>query len=214
MRSHNLLGRRFGKLIVLHKMPNNKHGKVMWLCRCDCGETKSILSAKLLNGESKSCGCRRREVSALLHRTHGLSKTRIHRIWCAMKTRCYNPNSPAFVSYGAKGITVCRRWKTSFQHFLADMGQPPTDSHTLDRVDNTKGYTPKNCRWATYKEQSVNSRTPVMITFDGKTRCIADWARSLGISNSTLHERLRKWPIERALTNTKTHRWANYPKST
>lgn len=132
---------------------------------------------------------------------HGLSRTRVHRIWLAMKQRCYLKSINTYARYGAKGIRYCERWE-SFENFLADMGQPPTDKHTLDRIDSAGDYEPLNCRWATMKEQQNNRSNNRWIEFRGDRRTAAQWAEHLGIGRSTIEARIDRygWSVERALT--------------
>lgn len=126
--------------------------------------------------------------------------------WQAMRHRCRNPKHPFYHRYGERGIDVCDRWYDSFAAFLEDMGKRP-EGHTLDRIDNTKGYYPENCRWATSKEQNHNRQkrsksVPVgPITYDGVTQSVAAWAREIGISESALRHRIFAygWPIAQAL---------------
>lgn len=131
------------------------------------------------------------------HSPHrGASPT--YRTWSGMIQRCKNPNEPAFNRYGGRGITVCDDW-LNFEGFLADMGERPKGK-SLDRIDNNGGYCPENCRWATRKEQSNNTRTNRRITYKGKTKTLAEWSRCTGIKPSTLRTRLwRGWSIRRAL---------------
>lgn len=133
-------------------------------------------------------------------RTHGMSKTPIYAIWDSMIQRCYNPNRRDFKSYGAKGVTVCDRWRLDFVAFFHDMGHRPSGM-SLDRIDTAKGYSPENCRWATTKQQARNRTVSRMLTHNGKTMCLQDWAELVGINKITLQARLSKgWPVERALT--------------
>ena len=111
---------------------------------------------------------------------HGLHNTRVYGIWQQMIQRCYNPNNRSYKRYGCAGITVCDEWRYSFEQFFADMGHPP-EGMTLDRVDNTKGYLPSNCRWSTPEEQANNRKTNVRIEYKGVTKTIAGWARHYGI---------------------------------
>lgn len=119
--------------------------------------------------------------------------------WNSMMARCYNEKHAKYPLYGARGLRVCRRWHT-FQNFVDDMGMRPSGL-MLERIDNDKGYSPENCKWATYAEQIRNRNITVWLTHDGKTMCIKDWADHLGISYSTLKERLRQgYSTELALT--------------
>lgn len=143
----------------------------------------------------------------IIHGEHG---SRTHNIWCAMKQRCYYPHGYGYRWYGAKGVTVCDEWKDSYLAFVRDMGHAPMGM-TLDRIDNAKGYGPDNCRWASRIEQLVNSSAnqPRAITFDGRTDTIAGWARHIGITQQAMGTRLRKWPLDRALSTGPTSRWGH-----
>ena len=130
-----------------------------------------------------------REVCIQRNTTHGLSRTRTHRIWCALGKRRYETGP------------VCARWD-SFENFLADMGEPPTAKHTIDRKDNAKGYEPSNCRWATMKEQQNNRTNNRLLTHQGRTQTLAQWSAETGFKPATLSMRLNQygWTVERALT--------------
>lgn len=133
---------------------------------------------------------------------HGMTKTREYRSWHTMKTRCYHKECPSYQDYGGRGITVCDRWLGSdgFQNFLMDMGRRPLRT-TLDRIDNNAGYEPSNCRWATRKEQQNNTRRNVLITYNGKTLNMTQWAEKLGVSRATLEKRKRLgWSDKRIIT--------------
>ena len=116
-----------------------------------------------------------------------------------MLHRCYNPKDPRYSSYGGRGISVCERWYKLI-NFVADMGERPVDT-TLDRVDNSGGYNKDNCRWATGKEQQRNMRNNVLLTYNGVSKTLPQWAEELGINISTLSKRLGRggWPVEEAL---------------
>ncbi len=118
-----------------------------------------------------------------------------------MKQRCYSHNKRNFADYGGRGIMVCERWRNSFENFLADMGPRPTPLHSIDRIDNSLGYDPANCRWATRTEQNRNKRSNRYMTMNGRTMILTDWAIETGIKRETIKERIRRgWTISRALT--------------
>lgn len=151
----DLTGRVFGRLTVTGR------DAPYWRCICTCGATKSVLGGSLTSGATKSCGCLRKEYSALTKTTHGKAAnkhSRVYRIWNGMKNRCHNEKQPHYVRYGGRGIKVCEEWRKSFATFYAYMGDPPTDRHSLDRLDNNGDYQPGNVRWATSKEQRANRR--------------------------------------------------------
>ncbi len=118
------------------------------------------------------------------------NKSLTYRRWCDMKTRCLNAKSKSYPRYGGRGIKVCERWLV-FDNFLADMGEPPTAKHQLERKDNEKGYEPGNCRWATCKEQANNRRSSHLVEMDGQMKTIAQWAESVGVKAATIARRLR-----------------------
>jgi hypothetical protein len=133
---------------------------------------------------------------------HGKTGTSEFYTWDSMRQRCLNPLSKPYKNYGGRGITICSRWKKSFINFLNDMGPRPSSNHSLDRINNNKGYTPKNCRWATRKEQASNTRSNVSYTFKGCTKTLTQWADFINVSKDTLWRRLNvlRWPLKRALT--------------
>lgn len=120
--------------------------------------------------------------------------------WANAVARCTNPGHPSFARYGARGITVCEKWLNSFAQFLADMGLSPSPKHTLERKNNDLGYSADNCRWATRKEQSINTRCSRGLTHNGRTMSVREWAKEIGVHHSTLQYRINRGiPIADAL---------------
>jgi hypothetical protein len=140
--------------------------------------------------------------SRKVYQLHGGSYTPEYRAWVRMIQRCENSNGPEFPGYGGRGIRVCARWRDSFEAFREDMGPKPSAGHSLDRFPDQNGdYEPGNCRWATNKQQSRNTRSNRLLTFNGETHCLAEWAAVTGVNSMALRSRLRKgWAVERALT--------------
>ncbi len=120
--------------------------------------------------------------------THKDSFSPEYRSWKTMRSRCRNPNDPAYPNYGARGITFCAAWN-SYEQFLSDMGRRPTVKHTLERIDNERGYEPANCRWATRAEQLRNRRNNVWVDVGGQRMCLADAAKHLGVNDRTARSR-------------------------
>lgn len=198
----DLTGKRFGDLTVIGlDGVREKYGKkrTYWLCRCDCGKEKVILGNTLVSGLNKSCGCQRYRGSKKTKHGHasGYRHTRTYRSWCHMRQRCLDVNNKDFKFYGGRGIFICERWhgEHGYENFLADMGECPPGL-TLDRRDNSKWYSPDNCKWATREEQSRNRRNSIRCTHDGKTLSLMEWAEILGIKYDTLHD----WITKRGLT--------------
>lgn len=133
---------------------------------------------------------------------HGLTyKIPEYGIWAAIKRRCHNPNALDYPRYGGRGITVCDRWKDSFETFLADMGRRPSNTHQIDRIDNQGPYSPENCRWISAKENSRNRRSNTLLTYKGETKTLAEWSEICNIKPATICMRLyrSKWSIEKTL---------------
>lgn len=162
MRMINLTGKKFGRWTVIRKSEIQTTANIQWSCVCECGKVGSVQSNQLIMRRSRSCGCLRREVTASRSKTHGnrlgRRSTPEYTSWQGMKDRCHNPKQKRFKDYGARGITVCDRWRNDFAAFLEDMGPKPSPDLSLDRINNDGNYEPGNCRWATPKEQANNAR--------------------------------------------------------
>ena len=122
--------------------------------------------------------------------THGMTKTPEYCTWNQIKQRCFNPNNKNYLDYGGRGISVCDRWKNSFENFLADMKLKPTPKHSIDRIDNDGDYCPENCRWSTNVEQANNKRTNRLITIENETLTMAQWEKKMGYKQGVIERRL------------------------
>lgn len=170
---------------------------------CECGWIGKMVVKNVRRGNSRSCGCLRREMMREAFKTHGHSANRIrtpvYSIWKDMHKRTSNPNSSNWKNYGGRGIRVCERWN-AFENFFADMGERPAGK-TLDRIDNEKDYSPDICRWATMREQSYNRRNTRRVVWNGATMTIQELVVASGIPEKTLRDRLKSgWSVERAAT--------------
>lgn len=192
----DLTGQRFGHWTVIDEAVGHVPRKCYWNCVCDCGTHSKVPGPALRIGRSKCCThCR--------VKTHGMSRTPEHVAWLAMRGRCRRVTSDAYHNYGGRGIAVCDEWE-SFETFYRDMGSRPSPKHTIERLDNNSGYSKNNCVWATRATQLRNTRRTRLVTFNGITQCIVDWAKQLGIPSKTLYNRLaRGCPIADALTATR-----------
>ncbi len=199
-------GLKFSRLTVLKRIGVNKHGHVVYLCRCDCGNATPVEGDMLAKGNTKSCGCLQIEAASKINRTHGFTRggklPREYITWESLKSRCYSPTNINYKSYGGRGIGVCKRWRHSFPNFLKDMGKKPTPEHSIERKNNDKDYKPSNCRWATLKEQANNRRDTRRFTFQGKTKTVTDWSEITKFKAKTILARIKRgWAIEKALTH-------------
>lgn len=188
-KARDLTGQVFGRLSVL-SYAGSRNRKTLWICRCECGRERIVIGANLTRGLSRTCGrCRSLDV-----------RSAEYWAWSGMRSRCLNPTHHAYRDYGGRGITVDPRWDR-FENFLADMGSRPAGT-SLDRKDNSLGYSPENCRWATPLEQGNNMRSNRLLTIGGRTQTVAQWARERGINYDTFRTRIfvLGWTPEEALT--------------
>ena len=188
-RFKDIKGQRFGRLIATELVGKDHSKKPLWRCRCDCGNEPIFRGESLRSGHTQSCGCYRAE-QGIFSRSHGRAGTRTYDIWCGLITRCTNPKHHSYPQYGGRGITMCEQWRQSFDAFLADMGDVPSDAHSLDRINNAGNYEPSNCRWATRTEQNRNTRRTHMLEYQGENLPLAEWAERLDMSYYTLYSRI------------------------
>lgn len=202
MKALDLINQKFGKLTVLEKT-GRKGEKVMWKCQCDCGNFVFVPTFVLRGGKSKSCGCLKSERMIEHNTKHNLCQTKLYRIWKGIKQRCLNANHKQYNDYGGRGITICDDWKNDYLSFYNwSIQNGYAENLTIDRIDNNGNYEPLNCRWVDRKIQNNNSRHNHLITYNGKTLTISQWAELYNLTYTCLKNRINryKWSIEKALT--------------
>lgn len=197
MKLIDITGKKFNRLVAIKKVDGKR-----WLFKCDCGKEKVIDSYCVRKGITKSCGCYNSEASILRETTHGLRKTSEYHTWSSMKRRCNlkTSNKEDYILYAGRGIIVCDRWLNSFENFIEDMGMKPTPKHSIDRIDNNKGYYKENCRWATNKQQSRNKRNNFYVAYNNETKTLTEWCEILNLNYKTIRNRLKisKWDVKKA----------------
>lgn len=199
----NLSGQVFGKVTALRLADDYVKGKAKWLCQCECGNLTVAFACNLVRFHTTSCGCHKAANYLTMNLTHGATAgvgkndyPRLYKTWRSMRQRCFDQNDPAFLFYGGRGITVCDQW-SDYATFAADMGEPGPGL-SLDRIDNDGPYAPGNCRWATRSEHARNKRSARLLTYNGETRSIVEWAEHLGIPRGPLALRVwRGWDVDR-----------------
>lgn len=194
----DLTGKTFGRLTVLKLDRITEKGHYFWLCRCECGNLRSVNTGGLNRGTS-SCGCIKREILQKRNSTHGMAHKPFYNVWVAMKARCDIPTNKSYKNYGARGIGYSRKWVT-FEGFLEDMYENYKPWLSLDRIDNNKGYSKENCRWADAATQASNTRRNKYVEYQNEKLTVSQLARKFNMKPQTLNHRLKNgWDIEKAL---------------
>lgn len=208
----SILGLRFGLWTIIgfshsvvKKFPSGiKQRKSYFKCTCDCGTDRVMEIYTLKCKGSTSCGCAsvKSIATGRLHGEPPVTSLKVeYQAWINMRRRCYDPKAKDYQNYSSRGITVCDEWRTSFRAFHRDMGNRPEGMKSIDRIDNNKGYSKENCRWATLSQQANNMSTNRVYEYNGESGTAPFWARKYGISIDTMHARLNchGWSIERAI---------------
>lgn len=197
MTAINLTSQRFGRLTAIERA-ENRGRKTAWVCLCDCGNKTIVTTTALRTGNTVSCGCFLSERIT----KHGQAGSKLYKTWNNMISRCYCKSVPRYKNYGERGIKVCDEWKASFEAFYSwAVSNGYAEGLTLDRIDNDGNYCPENCRWVTNKEQQLNKSNNRLLTFDGETKTVKEWADTQGLHQRTLGLRIdRGWDIGSALT--------------
>lgn len=202
MKLIDLTGQKFGRLTVIKRFNNKNNRHTQWICKCECGNECIVNADNLKKGHTQSCGCLSREQAVITNTIHGLSKTKIHKVWDTMIQRTTNPNNSSYKKYGGRGIRVCEEWRNNFKTFYDwAISNGYKEGLSIDRIDVNGNYEPSNCRWANQKEQARNRRNNRLITYNNETHCIAEWAEITKLSISRIAGRLQRgWEIERIFT--------------
>lgn len=208
-KTKDLSNKKFGRLTVIRLDKKASYGEWKWLCECECGNKVSVSGRSLRRGATKSCGCLRNEAVSQANTKHGLSETKIYHIWEKMRARCRNDKDPAYANYGGRGICVCEEWDKDFLAFYKwSINNGYSEKLSIDRINNDGNYEPSNCRWATRKQQMNNTRTNHMLTHDGKTKTISQWADFFDVPYDLFYGRLsnNNWEIDDEVIDTRD-RW-------
>jgi hypothetical protein len=192
MRREDISGRKYGRWFVVSYSHNVKKN-IYWLCRCECGTERAVTGKSLVWRQSLSCGCLRDELASRKSATHRQSKTIFYRIWKGMHNRCNDKTLPY---YGGKGIKVCERW-ADFENFRIDMFDSWKLGLSIERKDNDKGYSPENCCWIPRCDQAKNKGNNTWLDTPWGRMILADAARKMKVSATTLIRRRQKFPPEK-----------------
>lgn len=204
---NSVVGKKFNRLTVikfLYKktLKDGKHYSYYYLCQCECGNKIEVCLSNLRGKHTKSCGCFKKENTSIMKTTHGLTNTRLYRIYHNILARCYNQKNISFERYGKRGIIVCEDWKKDFSNFYNwAMDNGYNDKLTIDRINNNGNYEPSNCRWATNKQQANNRCTSTSIFYDNKYFTISELATTYNLNEKCLRKRINnKWSIKKAIS--------------
>lgn len=180
------IGKKFGTLTIVSYIGIRKRDK-SYNYVCECGKTGIVTRYRLK--VVQSCGCKKDRSFGKRNATHGLSQKKIYKVWRSLMSRCYDTENPQYYRYGGRGITVSKEWH-ELTKFAEDMGDPPKGLQ-IDRVDNNKGYSKENCRWATRKENMNNREANVFINLNGESRTVSEWCAIFNFKTSTIYGRLK-----------------------
>lgn len=207
----NLIGNSYGRLVAVSRLKNYKYKATYYFCICSCGGHNIISTSHLRSGATKSCGCLRDESTIrrnIENSTHKLSYSPIYRLWININSRCYNKKDNNYHNYGGRGISVCREWRdnrASFFKWAIENGY--IEGLQIDRIKNNKGYYPKNCRFVTNKVNSRNKRTNKYLNYNGKEKCMTEWAEIYGINIGTFGSRIRSgWGVKETIETPVNHK--------
>lgn len=189
--SKDLIGKVFGYLTVISKNSSGT-GSVFWNCKCKCGKIIKVSSGRLNSRNVTSCGCSKRNRIIEQSTTHGLSNTRLYKIWCGMKKRCYNQNSKPYKNYGGRGISICSEWVNNFQAFYDwSINNGYSEDLTIERKDVYGNYCCDNCCWIPLKNQTKNQRKTIRYILFGIEKPLVEWCEYAEIKNSRAYQRFK-----------------------
>jgi len=201
--SPDATGKRFGRLVAMHRVESSKDGHARWLCKCDCGKESIVMLSSMVSGNTQSCGCALTEALT----KHNQSKTNFYKVWLSMKTRCNNPKSNRFAYYGGKGIKYDPLWE-SFEGFYKDMHEGYQDGLTLDRLDSSKDYSKDNCRWVGYVTQNNNKSDNIELKYGGRVYTPAEASVKFSIPRGLIyHRKQRGWSDEKIVETPPQHKY-------
>ena len=204
---YDLTGKQFGRWTVISYIPGTKIKPSKWLCRCSCGKEAKVPSDRLRSGRSQSCGCLHYETVSKVLTKHGCTNERLYKLWTSMRNRCGNKNEKCYHNYGGRGIKICEEWNdySNFRDWAVNNGYDENADFgkcTIDRIDVNGDYSPNNCRFISLKQQENNRTNNRLLTFNGETKTMAEWAKETGINYGTISTRINRhrWTVEDALT--------------
>lgn len=186
-----VVGDRYGRLTALEFLSTDKWHQKKWKWKCDCGNETEAYASPVKSGHTSSCGCMYRESRGVATTTHGYSGVPEFSVYRAMLRRCYNEKAGNYHDYGGKGITVCQRWRESFENFLQDMGPRPSPNHSIDRENVYGNYEPGNCRWLDAKGQANNRGNNLRVDYHGESHTLAQISELLGMDERTVYRWLK-----------------------
>lgn len=188
-------------MLTVLSYSHTTNGCAYWLCRCECGNTKTVLAGNLTSRKTQSCGCLQKKRASESSKSHGGSQTRLYRIWKGMRNRCYNPKAHEYDNYGGRGIRICEAWHNFevFRDWALQNGY--SKDLTIERKDSSGMYEPSNCIWIPLPDQGKNTSRIRYIEYGGKTMSLADWSKELGGGPNLVTTRLQRgWSEEAAVT--------------
>lgn len=204
-----IIGDKFARLTILSFEDRNRQYDSLWKVRCDCGNEFIVRGGVLKNGHTQSCGCLQREQTSKSRTTHGLSRNpltgkrdKLYRVFAGMKERCYNPHHDMFRYYGGSGVSICEAWLNDYSAFHQwAITNGYKEGLTIERVNTFGNYEPSNCKWIPMSEQSKNRRNNRILTFNGQTKKVIEWAEITSLPGTLIIQRIKRgWSIEKSLT--------------